>query len=232
MHVAGVGRHPVRARQRGTAAPAPEVGRDEGGVGSRSASAWPPAPTTGGWRYAVGGDDDLGSVAPPPHRQVAPRHRHREHLVAHGAHGGLPARAAQPRPAGRGGYGAVVPEAEERSSPLVRQADPLLEVAENALYALAGVVLVVGAAAVLVEVAYGLVTTVADGTIDAVTTALDGLLLIFILLELLAAVRATMVLSAVGGRALPDRRHHRLHQGDRRHRPQGRHRRRRRSTTP
>ena len=86
-----------------------------------------------------------------------------------------------------------MPEAEERSSPLVRQADPLLEVAENALYALAGVVLVAGAAAVLVEVAYGLVTTVADGTIDAVTTALDGLLLIFILLELLAAVRATMV---------------------------------------
>jgi uncharacterized membrane protein (DUF373 family) len=33
---------------------------------------------------------------------------------------------------------------------------------------------------------------VGDGALDAVATALDGLLLVFILIELLAAVRATM----------------------------------------
>ena len=45
---------------------------------------------------------------------------------------------------------------------------------------------------VLVAVGYHLVQDFDKGVEKAITTALDGLLLVFILLELLAAVRATM----------------------------------------
>ena len=68
-----------------------------------------------------------------------------------------------------------------------------LEVVENVVYGAAGILLVVAAMIVLGEVAYNVVQDVSDGAQDAVTGALDGLLLVFILLELLAGVRATMV---------------------------------------
>lgn len=63
---------------------------------------------------------------------------------------------------------------------------------ENVVYALTGLALVVGAATVLVATMYRLVRDLGDGAQAAVTGALDGLLLVFILLELLAGLRATM----------------------------------------
>ena len=68
----------------------------------------------------------------------------------------------------------------------------MLGFAENVVYALAGVLLVGSAAVAMVAITYHLITDAGDGVEGAVTDALDGLLLVFILLELLAAVRATM----------------------------------------
>lgn len=72
-------------------------------------------------------------------------------------------------------------------------ADRYLRWAENGVYIIAGLVLVASAVIVLVVVAYHLVTDIRDGAEDAVTGALDGLLLVFIVLELLAGIRATMI---------------------------------------
>ncbi len=69
----------------------------------------------------------------------------------------------------------------------------MLGTAENLVYAAAGGLLAVAAVIVLGAVAYHLFTDLKDGAEDAVTAALDGLLLVFIVLELLAGVRATMV---------------------------------------
>lgn len=71
-------------------------------------------------------------------------------------------------------------------------ADRALHIAENVVYALAGLLLVAGAVIVLASLGYHLVRDLSDGADKAVTAALDGLLLVFILLELLSAVRATM----------------------------------------
>ena len=76
---------------------------------------------------------------------------------------------------------------------IARVADAALEQAENVVYAASGVVLAAGAVAVLGAVAWRLANSLGEGVNDAVTVALDGLLLVFILLELLAAIRATMV---------------------------------------
>jgi uncharacterized membrane protein (DUF373 family) len=80
----------------------------------------------------------------------------------------------------------------ERSEPVGRPADRVLHIAENSVYALAALMLVAGALIVLGSIAYHLVRDVGDGVDGAVTAALDGLLLVFILLELLSAVRSTM----------------------------------------
>ncbi len=63
---------------------------------------------------------------------------------------------------------------------------------EGAVYAVVGILLVAAAGATLVAVGYELVDGLDAGTLDAVTAALDGLLLVFILVELLGAVRATV----------------------------------------
>ena len=76
---------------------------------------------------------------------------------------------------------------------VVQPADRALRFAENCVYAIAGLLLAGAAIAVLVSAAYHLARDVSDGTEAAVTSALDGLLLVFILLELLAGVRATMI---------------------------------------
>ena len=67
-----------------------------------------------------------------------------------------------------------------------------MEWAEGVLYAVVGLVLVGSAAVALGAIAYDLVTQLDDGALDAVAVALDGLLLVFILIELLGAVRATV----------------------------------------
>ena len=85
-----------------------------------------------------------------------------------------------------------MPAEQQRSEPIAKPVDLVLRYAENVVYALAGVLLVTSAAIVLVSVAYHLVNDLGDGTEQAVTAAVDGLLLVFIVLELLAGVRATI----------------------------------------
>lgn len=63
---------------------------------------------------------------------------------------------------------------------------------ENVLYAAIAIVLAGGAAALVVETGWHLATDASDGVDHAVRDALDRLLLAFILVELLAAVRATL----------------------------------------
>jgi uncharacterized membrane protein (DUF373 family) len=89
-------------------------------------------------------------------------------------------------------------EEEKGRSPIrprrvARPAGRVLQVAENLVYTVAGTLLVGGAVLVLMVASYHLVQDVSQGVDKAVTDALDRLLLVFILLELLAAVRTTMV---------------------------------------
>lgn len=67
----------------------------------------------------------------------------------------------------------------------------MMEVAEQAVYLVVGLLLVVDAFLVLGAVAWDL-ADLRDGVLDAATLALDGLLLVFILVELVGAVRATI----------------------------------------
>ena len=83
--------------------------------------------------------------------------------------------------------------AEDRTQPGVQLTDRVLGTAENLVYAAAGALLVASAILVLGTVAFHLVSDLQDGVEAAVTSALDGLLLVFIVLELLAGVRATMI---------------------------------------
>lgn len=75
---------------------------------------------------------------------------------------------------------------------VVKPADRALRTAENLVYTGAGVLLLGGAVIVLGIAAYHLIVDIGAGTGQAIEGALDGLLLVFILLELLAGVRATM----------------------------------------
>ncbi len=68
-----------------------------------------------------------------------------------------------------------------------------MRMAENAVYLAVGLLLFAGAIAVLVALGYHLVQDVDTGAEKSITSTLDGLLLVFILLELMAAVRATMI---------------------------------------
>jgi uncharacterized membrane protein (DUF373 family) len=76
--------------------------------------------------------------------------------------------------------------------PVADPADRVLRIAENVVYSVAGVLLAAAAVIVLATVTYHLARDLGDGVEKGVTVALDGLLLVFILLELLAGVRATM----------------------------------------
>ncbi len=80
----------------------------------------------------------------------------------------------------------------DQDDPVAAPADRALNLAENAVYAVVGALLAGGAGIVLAVVAYHLVRDIGKGVEEGVTAALDGLLLVFILLELLAGVRATM----------------------------------------
>jgi uncharacterized membrane protein (DUF373 family) len=64
---------------------------------------------------------------------------------------------------------------------------------EDVLYALASLMLVVSAFIVLVEAGHSLVTETDDGVLKAIEHVLDSLLIVFILVELLGAVRTTIV---------------------------------------
>lgn len=70
--------------------------------------------------------------------------------------------------------------------------DRAMQVAENVVYATVAVLLVASALLAIGAIGYRLATDLDDGVSNAVTKALDGLLLVFILVELLGAVRATI----------------------------------------
>ena len=79
-----------------------------------------------------------------------------------------------------------------KPDPVAEPADRFLRIGENVVYSLVGVLLAGGAVLMLGAVTYHLVADIAEGVGKSVTEALDGMLLVFILLELLAAVRTTM----------------------------------------
>jgi uncharacterized membrane protein (DUF373 family) len=88
-----------------------------------------------------------------------------------------------------------VSDTESPATPEARiaaAADHGMELAEQLVYVGAGLVLAAAAVAALVSTGHGLVTNLDGGTIDTVTATLDGLLLVFIFVELLGAVRATL----------------------------------------
>jgi uncharacterized membrane protein (DUF373 family) len=68
----------------------------------------------------------------------------------------------------------------------------VMALAERAVYAVVALLLIASAIVAVVTIAYHLATDLADGAFDAVTAALDGLLLVFILVELFGAVRVTV----------------------------------------
>ena len=74
-----------------------------------------------------------------------------------------------------------------------RPAERFLSLAEDGIYAAVGSLLLLAAAAVFAVSIYQLVTESGDGVLEAVKHLLDNLLLTFILLELSAGVRATVV---------------------------------------
>lgn len=64
---------------------------------------------------------------------------------------------------------------------------------EDGLYAIVSLLLVVGALVVLVEAGHSIAIETDDGARKAIEHALDSLLIVFILIELLSAVRVTIV---------------------------------------
>jgi uncharacterized membrane protein (DUF373 family) len=71
-------------------------------------------------------------------------------------------------------------------------ADRAFHLAEDVLYGLIGILLAAGALLVLIEAAVSLATNAVDEPHLAVEKALDSLLITFILVELLSAVRETL----------------------------------------
>ena len=72
-----------------------------------------------------------------------------------------------------------------------------LSISENILYTLVSVVLFAAALVMLGKAGWALATSLDDGAADAVRDVLDALLLVFILVELLGAVRETMIMRRI-----------------------------------
>ncbi len=76
---------------------------------------------------------------------------------------------------------------------LTSLADRALRLAEEVLYLLACVLLLAGAVSLLVKAGYDLATGLGDeGVTDIASGVLDSLLLVFVFVELLSAVRTTI----------------------------------------
>ena len=82
--------------------------------------------------------------------------------------------------------------AEQRHDVVARVTDRSLHVAEDIVYAFTGLLLVGGALVVVVHAAYKFATSVSDGVISAVEASVSSLLIVFILVELLSAVRTVI----------------------------------------
>jgi uncharacterized membrane protein (DUF373 family) len=74
-----------------------------------------------------------------------------------------------------------------------RIADEGLRLAEDVVYGLVALTLFASALVVLGDTVWGLVTELGDGVTDAMKSTLDSLLIVFILVELLSAVRTTLI---------------------------------------
>jgi uncharacterized membrane protein (DUF373 family) len=86
----------------------------------------------------------------------------------------------------------VEPGDDDDAAPIDRTIDRVMGEAERLVYVGIALLLYAAALAALVAVAYEMVEGTDEGTIDRVAAALDGLLLVFILVELLGAVRSTV----------------------------------------
>ncbi|MGI9080165.1 MAG: phosphate-starvation-inducible PsiE family protein [Acidimicrobiales bacterium] len=67
-----------------------------------------------------------------------------------------------------------------------------MHIAEDVIYALTALLLTVGALVVLGQAVYQFYTDASDGIIDAVEATLNSLLIVFILVELMSAVRSAI----------------------------------------
>ena len=85
-----------------------------------------------------------------------------------------------------------MPDVDDPEHELPRVLDRSMNAAEDVVYAIAAVLLLAGAVTLLVATGYRLAADASDGVQDAVISLLDSLLLVFILVELLGAVRATV----------------------------------------
>lgn len=65
--------------------------------------------------------------------------------------------------------------------------------AEDGLYAIVSFLIVISAVIVLIEAGHSIATETDDGVRGAIEHALDSLLIVFILIELLSAVRVTII---------------------------------------
>jgi uncharacterized membrane protein (DUF373 family) len=80
-----------------------------------------------------------------------------------------------------------------RTDGVAALADRGLRLAEEVVYLLACVLLLVGAVSLLVKAGYDLYTGIGeDGVTDTASGVLDSLLLVFVFIELLSAVRTTI----------------------------------------
>ena len=79
-----------------------------------------------------------------------------------------------------------------RADHIPRLADRIFRVAEYVLYGMIGVVLVAGALVVVIAAGLSLVADAVGHTHEAIEKSLDLLLIAFILVELLSAVRETL----------------------------------------
>jgi uncharacterized membrane protein (DUF373 family) len=87
----------------------------------------------------------------------------------------------------------VTSSSSSRPTDLTALADRGLRVAEQVVYGLACLVLLAGAVALLVKSGYDLATGIdEDGVSDTAASVLDTLLLVFVFVELLSAVRSTI----------------------------------------
>ncbi len=85
----------------------------------------------------------------------------------------------------------MTPSSSSRQADLTALADRGLRVAEQVVYVVSCLLLLAGAVVLLVEAGYDLVYLKDDGVTDTASSMLDTLLLVFVLIELLSAVRAT-----------------------------------------
>lgn len=83
-------------------------------------------------------------------------------------------------------------QAADEETVLTRLTKHGLRIAEDGLYALVSLVLVAGAAIVLADSVHSLATETAHDVGAAIEHTLDSLLIVFILVELLSAVRTTI----------------------------------------